>query len=189
MSQQTIDHKETSANAAAASETADNEFDQIDIPYLSPQEAVFTETAGHLLTLKTLGKEVSRIQVFRSFPHSNRSRFLSVRDADGKEIGMIRDLAEFDAETRALLEKFLDLRYFAPVITEIVSVKDEFGYTFWETKTTSGACRFVVRKDSKSVVKVADSQVLVVDVDGNRFVIEDLAALSDREMRLIELYI
>lgn len=164
------------------------------VAYLTPQNAKFTETAGRMLKLDYEGKEYPRVQLHRSFPHSDSRKFISVRSFDPEksvndEIGLIRDMDDFDEQTAELLEKFLELRYFAPRITKLLNIKDEFGYTFWDTETDQGGCRFVVRKDSRSIIHDTGGEVLVVDVDGDRFVVPDVQALSDKEMKLIELYL
>lgn len=161
----------------------------IEINYLKPEETTFYETDGKLLAMKVGDKEFPRVQLHYSFPHSNNGLFISVRDADENEVGMIRTLDDFDAKTVELLKHYLELRYFAPKITSINNVRDEFGYTFWDTKTTEGDCRFVVRKDGKSVVNVSSNEVLIVDVDGNRFVIPDITKLPEKETRMVELYL
>ena len=58
---------------------------------------------------------------------------------------MIRSLDDFSAETVKLLEEQVHIRYFAPEITRVINVKEEFGYAFWEAETTAGVCRFTVR--------------------------------------------
>lgn len=37
------------------------------------------------------------------------------------------------------------LRYFTPVIQKIHSIKEENGFSYWDTETDRGACRFTVR--------------------------------------------
>lgn len=187
---QTADKAVTAETPAIEKEVKES----IAIIYITPDKAEFSETEGHMLSLKFDGKDYPRVQLHRSFPHTNNNKYISVREFDNdnnatKEVGIIKDLFEFDKKDIDLLNKFLDIRYFAPVITKLMNVKDEFGYTFWETQTTQGACRFVVRKDSKSIINVTGNEVLIVDVDGNRFVIPDISALSERELKLIELYI
>lgn len=185
---------ETMENAVpgAAKNTAkDREatLDVIKIDYLDPKDTRFSETDGKLLAMVSGGKEYPRVQLHYSFPHSNDNLFISVRDPDENEIGIIRSLDDYDKKTVELLRHFLGLRYFAPKIDKINSIRDEFGYTFWDTKTTEGDCKFVVRKDGKSVNALPSGEVLIIDVDGSRFVIPDLNALPEKEMHTVELYL
>ena len=51
-------------------------------------------------------------------------------DEKDKEIGMIASLDDLPKSTARLLEDELNRRYFAPVIEKVLSVKEEFGYTY-----------------------------------------------------------
>ncbi|GIQ66417.1 DUF1854 domain-containing protein [Paenibacillus cisolokensis] len=157
------------------------------IRYLTKENAEFAETPGHLLAVKTDGEEHSPVYVHCSFPHTNRRVYLSIRTADNKEIGMIRNLDDFPPETAALLERQMAIRYFTPEITKVVAVKEEFGYSYWEAETTAGLCRFTVRNGGGNVKFAAENRLLITDVDGNRFVIPRLDQLSEKEYRMVEM--
>lgn len=156
------------------------------IRYLLPGETVFTRTEGSMLSVRTGDKEHTAVYIHCSFPQTNKRIYLSVRTVDNEEIGMIRSLDEFPEEVQQLLEEQVQLRYFSPEITKVVSIKEEFGYSYWETETTSGLCRFTVRGGSGNIKLVSENRLLVVDVDGNRFVIAHLDQLSEKEFRMVE---
>lgn len=179
-----LEQKEKENQVPAQSDNFDASF----IDFLDPQNASFKETPGKLLSLKNGDKDYPRVTLNCSFPHSAKQQYISVRDPDNKEVGMIKDLDDFDMDTQTLLKKHLSFRYFCPVIQKILSLKEEFGYTFWETETTEGVCRFVIRRDGKSTGTFG-KEILIVDVDGNRFVIPDVTKLSEKEYKQIELYI
>ncbi|GIO32602.1 MULTISPECIES: DUF1854 domain-containing protein [Paenibacillus] len=160
--------------------------DAAQIRYLSPADAAFTRTEGHMLNVNIGGQVHSGVYIQCSFPHTNKRIYLSVRTAENEEIGMIRSLDEFPDETQKLLEEQIQLRYFAPEITKVLSVKEEFGYSYWETETTSGLCRFTVRGGGGNIKLMTPNRLLVVDVDGNRFIVPELDRLSDKEYRMIE---
>lgn len=157
------------------------------IRYLTLDNAEFAETDGRMLSVRTGGEEHSPVYVHCSFPHTNRRSFLSIRTADNKEIGMIRDLDDFPEQTAALLERQMTIRYFTPEITKVIAVKEEFGYSYWEAETTAGLCRFTVRNGGGNVKFAVDNRLLIIDVDGNRFVIPQVDRLSDKEYRMVEM--
>jgi len=163
--------------------------DAAKIRYLTPANAVFAVTDGHMLNVTVDGEPFPGVYVHCSFPHTNRRIYLSVRTKDNKEIGIIRSLDDFPRETAELLEQQMNIRYFAPEITRVVKVKEEFGYAYWEAETTAGLCRFTVRSGGGNVKLVNDNRLLITDVDGNRFIIADLARLSDKESKMIETFI
>lgn len=99
---------------------------------------------------------------------------------------MIRYLDVFPQSTASIIERQLKIRYFTPEITKVIAVSEEFGYSYWEVETTAGRSRFTVRNGSGSVKFAAENRLLIIDVDGNRFVIPHVDQLSDKEYRMIE---
>lgn len=158
------------------------------ILFLTSDNAVFHQTDGGMLAVSANGQYHPCVYVHCSFPHTNRTRYLSIRNPDNLEIGMVRSLDDVDASTGKLLESQIQMRYFAPAITRLLSVKEEFGYSYWEAETNSGICRFTVRGGGGQVKTVASTRLLITDVDGNRFVVPDYTALSEKEFRMIEMF-
>lgn len=159
----------------------------VKIRYLTTANSVFTKTAGQMLSLKVDGEEHPVVYLHCSFPHTNKTVYISARTVENKEIGMIKSLDDFPQDTAKLLEEQIRIRYFAPEITKVVKIKEEFGYSYWETETSSGFCRFTVRSGGGNVKLVTQNRLLISDVDGNRFVIPDLEALSDKEYKMVEM--
>jgi hypothetical protein len=160
----------------------------VDWSYLTPDNAEFSETEGQLLSIRVQGKDYPVVYLHRSFPHTSPEEYISVRTIDNVEVGLIRSLSVFPKETEQLLRKHMELRYFAPSIERILEIKEEFGYSFWSVETSAGLCRFTVGR-GPNVRLVASRKVLITDVDGNRFQIEDLDKLSDREYRMLEMFL
>lgn len=156
---------------------------------LTPDNAVFEETKGHMLNVKVEDKLFERVLIHSSFPHTAPTKYVSVRTDENKEVGLIEDIDLFPNEQKELILKQIKLRYFAPDITKIISVKDEFGYTYWAVDTTSGECRFTVRNGGGSIIHPTGNKYLITDVDGNRFVIPDITRLTAKEYKMIDIYI
>ncbi|MHA7964892.1 DUF1854 domain-containing protein [Paenibacillus sp. CAU 1782] len=162
--------------------------DAAGISFLNRENASFYTTEGGMLAVKVGESEHSGVYVHSSFPHSNQTEYLSIRTHENKEIGMVRNLDDVDTATAELLRQQLQIRYFAPQITRLIKVKEEFGYSYWETETDSGICRFTVRGGVGQIKLVTPVRLLITDVDGNRFIIPDYTALSDKEFKMIELH-
>lgn len=166
---------------------------------LTPENARFTRSMGGLISLAMDGPEghevFERVIVLRSFPVTAPDEFLSVREPDtrkkgrGAELGMIRRLSDFDEETRALINEEMARRYFTPEIKRILSVKDKFGYSYWEAETTAGKVSFVLNNPFSQIRVLEDLRVYISDMDGNSFVIPDPAKLDRASYRRIEVYI
>ncbi len=174
-----------------------------EIEFLDPKTAKFNMTDTHILTLEYEGEFYPCVQLHRSFPYTNPDQYISIRDDDDsdkdkvreigndkkKEIGMIRDLNEFDPVTKKILEKFLDLRYFAPAITKVLSIREEFGYRYWDVETDKGPCKFITNFSRNSIITVGSGdRVMIFDVDGNRFQIPSFAELDTKARKQIEMY-
>lgn len=161
--------------------------DYIDIRYLDPAEARFEETPGGFVKL-TIGEDevYPRVALYRAFPFSYEDRYISVRDLEGNEIGMIKELGAFGEETVQLILRELERRYFTPVISRIESIKEEFGYAYWTVDTDAGSRRFTVRDMQLNVVLLSSHHVLIIDVDGNRYDIPDYRELEPKSRKYIE---
>lgn len=176
-------------NEAKSAAAGHNELaDAAGIVFLTRENASFYLTEGGMLAVKASGSEHSGVYVHSSFPHSNRTEYLSIRTHENKEIGMVRHLDDVDEATAELLRQQLQIRYFAPQIKRLIRVKEEFGYSYWEAETDSGICRFTVRGGVGQIKLVTPVRLLITDVDGNRFIIPDYTALSDKEFKMIELH-
>jgi len=177
----------------------DNLFKRRPSIMLTAENAKFTSSKGGMISLTVQGENgeefFERVIVLRSFPVTAPNEFLSVREPDtrkkgrGAEIGMIRHLNEFDEETKKLINAELDLRYFTPVIQKILSVKDKFGYSYWEAETTAGKVSFVLNNPFSQIRVLEDMRIYISDMDGNSFMIPDPSALDRASYRRIEVYI
>ncbi len=203
------EEKEVSAEKVPAAETEQTDEEEvIDTEKLfkrrpsinlTPENAKFTRSLGGMISLTVNGENgeesFERVIVLRSFPVTAPNEFLSVREPDtrkkgrGAEIGMIRNLNDFDEETKALINAELDLRYFTPVIQKILSVKDKFGYSYWEAETTAGKVSFVLNNPFSQIRVLEDMRIYISDMDGNSFVIPDPSQLDRSSYRRIEVYI
>ena len=170
---------------------------------LTPQNAVFKRSEGGLISLDLKNADEAdkvneffeRIVIFRCFPITNPDEFLSVREPDskkmgrGKEIGIIRYMKDFPEEQQQLFLEELDRRYFSPEITKINSVKDKFGYLYWEAETNAGNMTFILNNPFSNIRLLEDGRVFIHDMDGNSFQIKEPGKLDPNSFKKIEIYI
>ena len=183
-------------NEVTTEETIDNTVKESIA--LSPENARFCRSAGGLVTLevKASGNTESyeRVCLVRAFPISNPDEYISIREpssaiSDGGEIGMIRDIHSFDAETVKLLTEELDRRYFTPEISKIFSVKDKFGYLYFDAVTSAGKISFTMTNPYSNFRKLENGSVLITDIDGNCFRITSPEKLDRSSYKKIEIYL
>ena len=138
---------------------------------LTAENAVFTRTEGGFLT--------------------NPREYISIREADEKarEIGMIRSLGDMPADVQDMIQEQVRLRYFMPVIRKVMEVKDEYGYAYWHVQTDFGSCRFTTHMGGDAVVALGDARYQITDIDGNRYELPDLYALTVMERKKLDLFI
>ena len=138
--------------------------------FLDKKNAEFKATGGGFVSLKVGDEEYSRIQVVRMFPFTDPDHYISIRTSDenSKEIGIIKDLKDVSKETAELLVTQMNLRYFTPIITKIINIKDEYGYAYFDVMTDRGQCRFTINMGGSSVVHLSETRILISDVDENR---------------------
>jgi hypothetical protein len=98
-----------------------------------------------------------RVQLLKMRPFTDEDGYISVRDMDMKEIGIVYAIADFPDDQQKLMRDELSLRYFTPVVREITDIKEEYGYTFIKTETDAGYNIFIA--DQSAVGRYGRQQV------------------------------
>ena len=167
--------------------------DVIKIEYANGNNAVFEDKNG-IIKMKykpnnAEEKEYDRVFLHRSFPNETADKYISVLNRDGNEICMIRDINEFDDETKKLLLRELKRKYHVFTIKKISSVKEKYGYSYWCVTDETGEREFTVQDTYKSITKITSDRIYVTDIDGNRYEIPSLSALDRRSAKRIEIFL
>lgn len=165
--------------------------EMLKLRYLDKKNAVFERTLGGFVSLRIGEEFYPRVQVVRMFPFSDPDQYISIRtpDENSKEIGIIEDIKQVSAETAAMLAEQLNLRYFTPIITKIINIKDEYGYAYFDVVTDRGACRFTINMGGHAVVHLSETRILISDIDENRFEIPDINRLTIKELKKLDLFL
>ncbi len=172
---------------------------RISVP-LTPENAFFSRSEGGLISMtlkkKDGGEEFfERVVPVRAFPVTEPDSFISIREPDtkavgkGAEIGLIEALSDFDKDTASLIKKELDKRYFTPEIQKIYSIKEQFGYLYFDVLTSAGKVSFVMNNPSSNIRVLEDKRSLVYDIDGNCFEIPEVSKLDKASYKKIEIYL
>jgi hypothetical protein len=146
----------------------------------------FHRDAFEDLVLERGAERFAGVQILRGFPLSADDRFISVRDDEGQELGLIRDLSELDSKSRQLLEEELDRTYFVPRIRRVNHIEERFHVPRWDVETDRGPRKFEIRS-GRSDVRVLDrGRVLIRDADGNHYEIPDYRRLDPASRAQVE---
>ncbi len=124
------------------------------------------------------------VWVRQSFPWSERSRYLSLRDEDEREFALVADAADLDADSRLALEEALAQAGFVLAVTRVTAIEEEVEVRCWSVVTRQGDRRFQTRLDDWPRA-LPDGSLLVRDVAGDLYLIGDPAALDRRSRALL----
>lgn len=130
-------------------------------------------------------KSVLRAKVVRAFPLSHQARWITVLDAKNKEVCTIEDPAQLDPESQHLVEEELARQYRVSTITRIYAIRNEYRTLFWEVETDRGRRDFVVKWGADTILWLGPADVVLVDIDTNRFRIPDVNRLDPRSRKLL----
>jgi len=161
-----IEEKLSSVESAAARSKAADEAAHV--RYLGPGDFEIFEDGGvYRLTLPDECSYV-RVYAFLCFPLTHEDEYISLRDGED-EIGIVRDLKEFDHATQTMIRELLERRYFVPRITKMISTKQRYGGMTWEVDTDRGIKTVITKGLHEALTENSPGRYFVTDTDGNRF--------------------
>lgn len=136
----------------------------------------------------TIGGRFSFIEVkiFRAWPLSRPDEYISMQHGGDEEFAMLMSLDELEPVSRAVAAEELKRRYLTALIREIIQIRSEFGVTYWRVNTDRGERDFVVQSLSESCIWLSEQHILILDVDGSRFEIQDRTALDPVSAQKLE---
>ncbi len=153
----------------------------------------FEEKNGFLALVLTFDGEerrYDRVFLHRAFPHELLFQYISVLNDEKKEIGIIYDISDLDEIAGELVKCEIEKKYYSPIITEIKSVKERYGFSHWKVSTLDGReLSFTMQDTYKNILHTADDSVILVDADTNRYTIKSISELSPKSYRKIEIYL
>jgi hypothetical protein len=184
----------------------DNFLDLAEITYLTAENSRFYRTKNGFPALEAVlpkfgddleanddktpvKQDLGRVFFHRCFPFETPDEYISVLNKDGREYAMIRDLNEMPAEAQEIIRNELERKYLCPTVTKIKSLKEKLGYSFWEVETDKGEMLFSMHDTYRNIARVGDGMLIITDVDGNRYRIDDVSKLDRKSFKKIELYL
>ncbi len=135
-------------------------------------------------------KSYDRVFLHRAFPHELLWEYISVMEEESREVGLIYNIEEFDEETIKILKTEIDRKYYSPMVDQIESVKERYGFSYWKVKTKDGKeLTFTMQDTFRNIMHTGDDSAILIDVDGNRYTLESISALDRKSYRKIEIYL
>ena len=184
----------------------DNFLDLAEVLYLTAENSRFYRTKNGFPALEAelprvtddleaeqdktpVKQDLGRVFFHRCFPFETPDEYISVLNKDGREYAMIRNLNELPEEAQEIIRAELDRKYLCPTVLKIKSLKEKLDYSFWEVETDVGDMTFSMHDTYRNIARVGGGMLIITDVDGNRYRINDVAELDRKSFKKIELYL
>lgn len=146
--------------------------------FLEPRNVRFSRSGSSVRVDVSGAGSYSDVELVRAFPHSRPEECIAVVSA-GKQMGMLREIASLDPESRRVVEEELRRRYFIPTIRNVRKVTHDGANMTWEVVTDKGERRICTMGYQDSISEVGDKLVLT-DVDGGRYYLLPQCLLPQR---------
>jgi len=128
------------------------------------------------------------VQVTRCFPWSQPNRYVSLRNSDGDEVALIASLEDINDTSREAVEKALAEAGFVLRIKKVISIFEDFEIRSWEVQTEQGNRKFQTALDDWPV-EVPGGGLIIRDVAGDLFYIDDPEALDEKSQNMLWAYV
>jgi len=130
-----------------------------------------------------------RVKLRRAFPFTSSENYISVLDEDLNEIGLIEDITVYPEYEIVLIREELERVYYSAHILKIKSVKEKLGYAYFAVQCDCGDIDIPLRDIYRSIIRIGEDRIVMIDVDGNRYYIDSVEALDKKSRKKLEMYI
>lgn len=162
---------------------------KLTVDFLIPNECKLSFNANGFLVMEYRGENKGRVKLIRSYPYSYSDEYICIHNLEDSEIGIVKDLKELDTDSQNAAAKELETRYYCPRITSVKSIKERMGHFYFETVVDGKEKNFTVRDLTRNLRFADDKQLLIFDIDGNRYIIPDCEKIERKSKRLLEPYL
>ncbi len=149
-----------------------------------PEQVRVWQDAFHRLHVSVDGQQHQNVRPRRAFPLSGKADYVSFLNEEDDEVALLAHPHDLDKESRRALEEALAKVYYVAKITRVDDIRETMGVTHWQVQTDRGYAAFEV-VERHNIRTLPGGRLLIVDVDGNRFQIDDTGALDERSQTLI----
>lgn len=153
---------------------------------MEPQLLQLFHEPADRLRLTVSDRSYVTVKPMWAAPLSRPNQYLALLDGKDEEITTIVDPKSLTAESLAAVEKEIRARYLSATVKQIVDARVEFGATYWIVDTDRGRREFVTQSLQENAQWLGEQQLLLLDVDGNRFEIPDVGALDEKSQQFLD---
>ncbi len=147
------------------------------MPRLSrmPDERIWCEGAG---------VDGCAVKVRRPFPWSNPNQYISLCDEKDREVFLIEDPDQLDAESRSVLDTALAEIGFVLEITALEAIDTEFEIRNWKVTTKQGPFVFQTKHEDWPIA-LETGGLLIRDIEGNLLAIRNPESLDEKSRKVL----
>ena len=154
--------------------------------YLDPSGIrIFLDQYEDLVLELKNGFVYKPLEVQRAFPLTQNDHYIVLRNTEGDEFGIIRNMSDLDSESRKALTTRLDLLYFTPKIIQVNFIKKTQAFSTWYVETDRGPKEFEGLRNHE-IRALEGGRILILDADGNQYVIPDYRKLDPVSRAIVE---
>ena len=150
---------------------------------LSPPDTVTLRSAGDGRLVAIIDGSPVGVRLRQCFPWSEPGLHLSLRDDADREVAIVDDPAELDAESRGAIEQALAEAGFVLEVTRVLDIDEEVEIRQWTVETRQGRRSFQTHLDDWPR-GLPNGGILIRDVAGDLY---RLAAPSQMDKKSREL--
>ena len=159
------------------------------IDFLKPNDVSLEYNKNGFLCMTLCGESKGRVKLVRSYPYTMPYDYISVTDIEDNEIGIILSLDALDSDSEKNAKSELERRYYCPTVSEIKSIKEKMGHFYFETVIGGTPKSFTVSNISRNMRFAGDDELLIFDMDGNRYKIPEYSKINTKSRKLLEPYL
>ena len=131
-----------------------------------------------------LAERAAPVKLRRCFPWTFPERYISLQTEDNAELAFVADPKDLDLASQAALSQALSEVGFVFLIQRVYSVEEDFELRCFKVETPQGPRAFQTALDAWPR-ETPDGGLLIEDVAGDVFRIEDAATLDARSRELL----
>ena len=146
------------------------------------------DAVGRLMLIDHEGCRHENVRPRRAFPLTDPDHWISIADSRGQELALVEDPGRLPGPVRRLLMEDLEQREFVPRVLSVRHVENAPDALVWHVETDRG--RTIFRMEGEDHIHlIEDGRVLLTDVHGIRYLIENAQKLDAASRRKLERYL
>ena len=146
--------------------------------------AIHLKSGGDGRLIAAVAGRSIAVKLRQCFPWSEPARFVSLRDADDKEVALIEQPSSLDDESRQVFEMALAEAGFVLDVTRVVNIEEEIEIRQWTVETKQGNRSFQTHLDDWPRV-LPSGGLLIRDVAGDLYRLAEPATLDKKSRALL----